>query len=283
MSSSPRQRAEAIDECVLWQAISRVYHPSILPLIEILEVASEQALYLVTDLIEYGVLSDAVFEMEMSEQSCRQIMIQLVSAVAHLHEVYRIAHLDIKPANVLCKLADPTMAGCLKLCDFGCSARFDSLAEPTSTVPVGTAHYFAPELAKAWLAYDLPNVASSERLRFAVAPLDCWALGVVCYQLLHGCPPFHNTARSKEVISQIQISMAPAAKDTEHSLTCMRWRPHVALIAWVCGLHTWQDIVLQIASTSDSNPIAFPEASFGGMAVGSLQTAPMSHKKPWRR
>ena len=82
MSASPRQRADAIKECVLWQEISRVYHPSILPLVEILEVASEQALFLVTERIAHGVLSDAVFDIDMSEQACRQIMIQLTAPAA---------------------------------------------------------------------------------------------------------------------------------------------------------------------------------------------------------
>jgi serine/threonine protein kinase len=135
MSDSPRQRAGAIAECVLWQSISRVYHPSILHLIEILEMPSEQSVFLVTELIAHGVLSEAVFDLEMSEQSCRQIMIQLTSAVAHLHGVHQVAHCDLKPSNVLCKYADPTAPGSLKLCDFGCSLRFKSLKEPEFTLP----------------------------------------------------------------------------------------------------------------------------------------------------
>ena len=70
--------------------------------------------------------------------------------------------------------------------NFGRSTRFDALTAPSATRPIGTPHYAAPELARAWLAFDLPGV---ERQSFAAAPLDCWALGIVCYQLLvaDGC------------------------------------------------------------------------------------------------
>lgn len=86
-TEDPNRRADAVEECVLWQEISRSYHPSILALVEILEVAAEQSLFLVTERIAFGVLSDAIFDLELSEQACRQMMIQLTSAVAHLHEV----------------------------------------------------------------------------------------------------------------------------------------------------------------------------------------------------
>ena len=181
---SALERASAIDECALWMAVSSPYHPSILPLLEVIEVIGSESLHLITLKMEWGTLAEALqdVEVETCEQSTRMMMIQLVSAVEHLHIVHSIAHRDIKPENVLCERQDPAMPGCLKLCDFGCCRRFESLTEPTFDDAMGTINYLSPELAMAFL--------SSEKMIYAGPPADCWALGVVCYEIMHGACPF---------------------------------------------------------------------------------------------
>ena len=43
------------------------------------------------------------------------VVLQVASALAHLHLRHHIAHLDLKPANVLCRSADVMAVGCVKL------------------------------------------------------------------------------------------------------------------------------------------------------------------------
>ena len=50
-------------------------------------------------------------------QACRLIMVQLASAITHLHMAHSIAHRDIKLENVLCQAEDPTLLGSLKLAE----------------------------------------------------------------------------------------------------------------------------------------------------------------------
>ena len=174
VSDSDTARRQAIDECVLWQALSSPYHPCVLPLLEIIEVEASRSLRLVTDIMPCGTLSDLVLTFEggaMSEQSIRLVMIQIASAVEHLHCVHCIAHRDLKPQNILCEGDDPTMIGCLKLADFGCARRFESLTEPSFDDPIGTHIYFSPELAAAWVAEG--------PVKYAGPPADCWALGAI--------------------------------------------------------------------------------------------------------
>jgi serine/threonine protein kinase len=197
LGETQTERGDAIKECVLWQQLSSPYHPSVLPLIEIIEIEGSNSLHLVTEHMQYGDLRKAMVCFEdglMSEQSIRLIMIQIASATAHLHCVHSVAHRDIKPENILCEGPDPTMVGCLKLCDFGCCRRFESLSDPAFDDPIGSASYFAPELASAYVA-DGPVL-------YAGAPADVWAIGAIAYELIHGAPPYYSANQTKEDMMQ---------------------------------------------------------------------------------
>lgn len=104
----------ALKEAKTWEAVSSPYHPSILPLIEVYEEIGSE-LVLMTEIMLGGDLTEAVFAVEMSEQACRLMCVQVASALAHLHCVHSYAHRDLKPHNVLCKDFDPTLIGSLKV------------------------------------------------------------------------------------------------------------------------------------------------------------------------
>ena len=70
----------------------------------------------------------------------------MAAGLGHLHLTHSMAHCDVKPANVLCRLKDPTTPGSLKLCDYGFAQRFVSRKEASFTVSCGTLDYFAPEV-----------------------------------------------------------------------------------------------------------------------------------------
>ena len=98
---------------------------------------------------------------------------QLCAALRYAHHVARVAHHDLKPANVLV-----TREGVLKVTDFGI-ARSLSETQTRLTGKVGntsgTLLYMSPQQ----LAGEKPTVAD-----------DIYALGASLYELLTGKPPF---------------------------------------------------------------------------------------------
>ncbi|VDO81256.1 unnamed protein product [Soboliphyme baturini] len=119
------------------------------------------------------------------EQACRDGLCEelvrgytrsLLKAVCELHR-QGIVHRDIKPANIFL-----TSDFCLKLGDFGCTARLKSA---TNTGPgeltsyIGTAAYMAPEVCA-----GIPGGYGRT--------CDIWSLGCVVLEMITGKPPWHE-------------------------------------------------------------------------------------------
>mmetsp|Transcript_20338 Transcript_20338/g.44030 ORF Transcript_20338/g.44030 Transcript_20338/m.44030 type:complete len:362 (+) Transcript_20338:73-1158(+) len=108
----------------------------------------------------------------------RHVLRQISSAVDYLRSI-SVAHRDIKPENILVidVVGSPPK---FKICDFGWAVKYDrSIRQKTLC---GTAEYVPPELlgeqGDASISYDAQYV-------------DLWALGVLCFELLHGISPFY--------------------------------------------------------------------------------------------
>lgn len=115
------------------------------------------------------------------------ITVGILKAVSHLHS-NGIAHLDIKPENILL-----TTSGEPKLADFGLSARFrDELGRARLLRGMrGSVAYLSPEVL-------------SGRKQNSMTPLDVWAVGVVMYAMFTGGRlPFGK--RCPEVVYQRQM------------------------------------------------------------------------------
>ncbi|KAK9473413.1 kinase-like domain-containing protein [Dipodascopsis tothii] len=95
---------------------------------------------------------------------------QVASALAYLHKKH-IIHRDIKPENILLGLDDE-----VKLSDFGWSVHTPSSRRSTMC---GTLDYLPPEMVEA-KGHD--------------EKVDLWALGILMYEFLVGCPPFEEPA-----------------------------------------------------------------------------------------
>jgi serine/threonine protein kinase len=110
-----------------------------------------------------------------------QIMLQISSAIAHLHE-HQIFHGDIKPANIMIDEKDDGSIH-IKLIDFGISAHFDDILQLKQGSPL----YFSPEIA-----HQL-NISSSS---------DIWAFAVMLLQMLSDDdkPFFLKSAKSSDDI-----------------------------------------------------------------------------------
>ena len=99
---------------------------------------TEANLFLVSELAPNGELFDYVQKAgSLSEPQARQIMVQFISGVEHIHKA-GFVHRDLKLENVLfdndCKV---------KIIDFGCSKSFSESKLSTRT---GTENYMAPEI-----------------------------------------------------------------------------------------------------------------------------------------
>lgn len=104
-----------------------------------------------------------------------KVMTQVTAAVAHLHE-QGIIHRDLKSGNI--KVNRESMA---KLLDFGIAKASYTPKLTAEGYIVGTAHYMAPEQFNGHV-----SIAS-----------DCWALGVLMYELLTGALPFEGRTETE--------------------------------------------------------------------------------------
>lgn len=110
---------------------------------------------------------------------------QLADALDYLHQTARLAHGDVKPANVLLR-AD----GTIKLADFGVARE----------LPGGRAREIGGDAGG-----TLPYLSPQRLVGCAPAPADdIYALGAMLYELLTGRPPFFEG----DVAAQIAV-LAP--------------------------------------------------------------------------
>ena len=96
-------------------------------------------------------------------------------AVSHLHE-HNIIYRDLKPENILLD-----RLGYCKLTDFGLSKVITESTDPCRNTFCGTPEYLAPEV-----------IVHRQNSSGYGKEIDWWALGIVCFELLTGWPPFYD-------------------------------------------------------------------------------------------
>jgi len=115
-----------------------------------------------------------------SEEDAKNLIRKLLDAAAYLHD-QNIIHRDLKPENIIFTQDSKTNISDIKIVDFGFARNCDEL-HPLRT-PAGTLGYKAPELFK-----TLPYTTKA----------DMWSIGVICYILLCGFPPFFSCESYKD-------------------------------------------------------------------------------------
>lgn len=162
--------------------LATVRHPFVLQLRHAFQTADK--LFLVTDYCPGGELFFHLKRLRrFTEGMVRFYSAEIASALAHLHS-HGIVYRDLKPENILLD-----RRGHVTLTDFGLARRLSvtpSAQSPGSKARqeltfCGTPEYLSPEMIlhrRTRCGYDY-NV-------------DWWALGVVCYELLTGLPPFYD-------------------------------------------------------------------------------------------
>ncbi|XP_053908707.1 aurora kinase C-like [Cuculus canorus] len=137
-------------------------------------------------------------------QRCRRLdtprtatlMEELADALLYCHE-RKVIHRDIKPENLLLGFK-----GELKIADFGWSVHAPSLRRRTLC---GTLDYLPPEMVE--------GMAHDEKV-------DLWCVGVLCFELLVGHPPFESPSHAEtyQRITKVDLHFPPFVPDGARDL-----------------------------------------------------------------
>ncbi|HEY7198545.1 MAG TPA: serine/threonine-protein kinase [Gaiellaceae bacterium] len=138
-------------------------------------------------------LRDALRNGHVDDSTAIEAAAQVLEALAHAHG-RKIAHRDVKPANVMLEEGDEVST---RLLDFG-MARLDELDGLTATGDVpGTLAYIAPERLD---GYESAGAA------------DVWAVGVILWEALAGWHPFQAPS-PVETQKRIGAGATPLAQE----------------------------------------------------------------------
>lgn len=114
-----------------------------------------------------------------SEDIKATVIRRLIQTVAFMHDKQQVAHLDLKPLNILVSPEDLVIQGIdpskwsLRFIDFGLGCVGTYCALPPGSAP-GSLSYTAPDLFLSTTTMDLPALQNA----------DIWSLGMIVYEML---------------------------------------------------------------------------------------------------
>lgn len=173
------------------EAVARISHPNIVQVYAVGEQAGVR--FMALEFIEGRNLRDYLAKKGPPELPLAlAIMRQAAAALQRAGEA-GIVHRDIKPENILI-----TRKAEVKVTDFGLSRLMATDQEPLnltqSGLALGTPLYMAPE--------QVQGLAVDHRT-------DLYALGVTCYHLLAGHPPFEGKTAYEVAMKHVQEQPTP--------------------------------------------------------------------------
>jgi len=188
-----KEMGQSDDEDVMNEVavLQSLKHPNIVQLNDFYE--EKDYFYLVMEYMTGGDVFDRIVDhRQYTEKDARDLIKCLLEAVKFMHD-NGVAHRDLKPQNLLLKSTDDDAD--IKVADFGFAKRIHM---PRSlTTRCGTPTYVAPEILK-----NIPHDHAA----------DMWSVGVICYVLLVGYPPFAGDNQA-ELFRQIRTGEYDFPKD----------------------------------------------------------------------
>ena len=187
--------------------------------------------------MDYDLLT-LMLDYELTEEERWSAFLQICLAVQSCHR-RNVAHLDLKPENVLCSNRVETV----KLSDFGASKRLP--ASGMISRVVGTELYAAPEVV-------LPNTNLVDGRK-----ADIWSLGVLFHTLFTGTWPFVASSQEdlRRQVSQGQVTLSKSLSRSERLflspllLHDPRMRPSIEEIMASFPLHHTSNITITASAT----------------------------------
>lgn len=156
----------------------------------------DEALNITFEYCPNGTIFDFIqYQGEYQDRFFLQFAYEILGALDFCHE-RKIAHCDIKPANILIdKYCRP------KLADFGLANIFEDRKMSGMT---GSLSYMAPEILNKW--------------EFDPIKADIWALGITFYNIFFGNLPWVNVETRKDIEYSIQKGEIFFPPETPHEI-----------------------------------------------------------------
>eukprot|EP00918_Siedleckia_nematoides_P063988 GHVU01139199.1.p1 GENE.GHVU01139199.1~~GHVU01139199.1.p1 ORF type:complete len:331 (+),score=66.42 GHVU01139199.1:538-1530(+) len=209
---------------------------------------SDSRIYLILEIAPGGELMDLLAEGGLAEPVASRYMYQMISAMNHCHK-RNVLHRDLKPENILFDLD-----GRLKLADFGWAAHLASRddagleekkAADGSVIGGGgldqdlSARGGSPSRNPHWgymqkrrktfcgtFDYLAPEICNRE---WYGKEVDIWCLGVLCFELATGGPPFQIDPSVEKVEGEARARALQQALIKEGQLEpCLARHPHLS-------------------------------------------------------
>ncbi|XP_008436614.1 kalirin isoform X2 [Poecilia reticulata] len=190
---------------------------------------SPTSLMLVLELLEDGrLLEYLVAHDELMEEKVAFFIRETLEALQHLHTC-RVAHLDLKPENIMVDLRAP--APSVKLIDLGDAVQLSASRRYVHLL-LGNPEFAAPELIR-----GMPVSVST----------DVWSMGVLAYVMLSGVSPFLDESPEETCVNICRLDfcfpdeyfhhVSQAARDFVSSV--LQEDPRKRPSATSCLQHPW--------------------------------------------
>lgn len=159
------------------QIHAKMHHPNIVEFLRAFTI--DDHTYVVLQMCPNGNLTEMVKARScLSLPEVRRFMIQICGGVKYMHR-RSVIHRDLKMGNIF---LDAHMN--IKIGDFGLAAVMADEQDRRTTL-CGTPNYIAPE------------ILSKSSNRGHDNKVDTWAIGVICYAMLMGSPPFQSKTQQE--------------------------------------------------------------------------------------
>lgn len=213
--------------------LRQVNHPNCVRFVEC--VQTPHHVVIVTEYVEGIELFQALKQHKFTEGMVLEVMQQLLSVLAYLHDTLHIVHRDVKPENIMVDTQQSPIR--VVLVDFGLArscerkrpriprdvalhfqrqqqqqrmlpARNMSLDSfecdsPMLATPCGTLKYAAPETVQ-----SITQSAQLSTTKELLSRVDVYAAGVIMYVMLSGALPFKNFANKANLVLEMRTSLS---------------------------------------------------------------------------
>ena len=235
--------------------IALLNHPNIIRIIDDFDENSTS--YYVMEYIEGGSLENKLGTTGLSMSDATRYILQVAETLKYIHKK-NIAHLDIKPSNIMLNGNDEIV-----LIDFGVSKQYDfSTGGQTSVSPAGCSSGYAP-----LEQYDPNGVKDFS------PQTDIYSLGATYFKLLTGITPLNAFGITKDFLQEkLKAKGVPTAVISIicKSMEKLKENRFSDVCSFIEGLNS---ISLQVADSSDKKDgnIAYEQYEEGTAVMPSQE------------